>query len=327
MKKIRVIEYTERWGTGGVEAYMTNLICGLDSEKFDITVLAAQRESDLYDAQLLHRNDPQSPVVHILMPKPTLNPIERVTRTMPLFKKYIEENSCDILHLHISHGMALRYAKIAKQFGVKRVIAQSHNSRFGDKHFLIKWIAHQYGKHVYRGYVDNRLACSDLAANWLFARKDLNTVEICNYLVDIDRFRFSLPNRNALRTKYDLGNKTVYLTVGRMHYQKNPFLLLKIFSHLSTINPDCRLVWIGTGECSSQIHHLANEWGIAHKILFVANTLEIEKYMSMADAFLLPSVYEGNPIVVTEAQASGLPCFLSDTITKQATLTLRGKEY
>ncbi len=317
MEKIRVTEYTERWGTGGVEAYIANLVYGLDAEKFDVTVLAAQRESDLYDEKVSHGCGNKSSI-HILIPETTFDPIRRVMGTAPLFTKYIQDNPCDVLHLHISQGMALRYAKIAKQNGVKLVIAQSHNSRFGNKHFLIKWIAHKYGKYTYEPYVDIRLACSDKAAKWLFTQKDLESVAICNCLVDVDRFRFSGSDRKALRKKYELTNEKVYLTVGRIHYQKNPKFLLEIFCQLTKIDPDGRLVWIGTGEDSDEIHYLAEQRGISTKIIFVDSTLEIEKYMSMADAFLLPSLYEGNPIVVTEAQASGLPCFLSDAITKQA---------
>lgn len=214
--------------------------------------------------------------------------------------------------------MALQYAKIAKQNGVKLVIAQSHNGRLGNKHFLIKWIAHQYGKHTYGSYVDTRLAVTYEAAKWLFVRKDLDLVTICNCLVDVDQFRFSSSDRSAWREKYGLTNEKVYLTVGRIHYQKNPKFLLEIFYQLTKIDPDSKLVWVGTGEDSDEIHSLAEHWGVSAKIIFIDSTLEIEKYMSMADAFLLPSLYEGNPIVVTEAQASGLPCFLSDTITKQA---------
>ncbi len=320
MEKIHVLEYTERWGTGGVEAYIANLVYGLDSKKFDVSVLTAQRESDLYDEKVSCGNEKEGSAVHILISEATFDPIKRVIGTFPLFKKYIQDSPCDVLHLHISQGMALRYAKIAKQNGVKLVIAQSHNSRFGNKHFLIKWIAHQYGKYAYRSYVDIRLACSYEAARWLFARKDLDSVTVCNYLVDVDRFRFSISDRNALREKYGLTNEKVYLTVGRIHYQKNPKFLLEIFNQLTKIDPNSRLVWIGTGEKSDEIYHLSERWGVLTKIIFIESTLEIEKYMSMADVFLLPSLYEGNPIVVTEAQASGLPCYLSNAVTLQAKL-------
>lgn len=314
MGKIHVVEYTDHWTAGGEESYITKLVTGLDKNKFDIRILTAQKETDLYDIQLLKN----AVEVHSLMKEITNNPILRVKKTMPLFRKYFMENPCDILHLHIRQGVSLRYAKIAKQCGVHRIIAHSHNSKLGEGHFLLKWVAHQCGKKLYGSYVDERLACSDKAARWLFSKKDLFMVKYVNYLVDVDRFRFSERERMKMRRKYGIKNEVVYLTVGRMNYQKNPKFLLRIFRELAYEDKESRFVWIGTGEYRDQIHQLAKDWALYDRIFFVDGTLEVEKYMSMCDVFLLPSFFEGNPIVIAEAQAAGLPCFLSDSITRQA---------
>lgn len=320
MYRVCVVEYTDHWTTGGEESYITKLIAGLDHNIFDVRILTGQKETDLYDTQLINPIDMKSLSIYSLMSEVSGNPILRAGKTLPLFRKYLKDNPCDIIHLHIRNGFSLRYAKIAKQCGVHRVIAHSHNSKFGEGQFLLKWIAHQCGKVLYGKYVDERLACSDKAARWLFSKKDLHTVKYVNYLVDVERFRFSGMDRKKMRNKYGLEDEVVYLTVGRMCYQKNSMFLLHIFRELAYKDKMCRLVWIGTGEYRDHIHQLAREWELSDRIIFIDGTLEVEKYMSMSDAFLLPSLFEGNPIVVTEAQVSGLPCFISDTITKQAKL-------
>ena len=118
MGTIRVVEYTDHWTAGGEESYITKLVSGLDHSKFDIQILTAQKETDLYDEQLRHPIGKNAVKMHSLMQEITGNPILRVKKTMPLFRKYFMENPCDVLHLHIRQGVSLRYAKIAKQCGV-----------------------------------------------------------------------------------------------------------------------------------------------------------------------------------------------------------------
>ena len=122
MKKITIIEYTEKWTIGGIESYILNIVRLIDKEKFNIRIVVSQKESDFYDEELNEYG------VHVenLLNRLESNPIKRIMRNMYFFEHYLLKNSCDILHLHVSQGVALRYAKIAKKLGVKRRRESKH---------------------------------------------------------------------------------------------------------------------------------------------------------------------------------------------------------
>ena len=317
MKKRVIVEYAERWTSGGIESYLLNLVKYLNKEIFEIHIVVAQKETDIYDRELAEYGI----VVENLLPAVVNNPIRRMLMNQASFKNYFEEHHCDVLHMHICHGVALHYAKIAKKMGINKVISHCHNTAFGDGHFLIKTIGHNLGKVLYRRYIDYMLACSDLAAEWLYCKRDIasDRIIISKYLVEIDKFKFSQTDRQEFRKKYNIADDiTVYLNIGRLHYQKNQIFLLDIFKDITVLQPNSKLVLIGSGELRDTIHQHARELNICENIFFVDKTREVSKFMSMSDVFLLPSLFEGNPIVGTEAQASGLLCIFSDSVTRQA---------
>lgn len=317
MKKITVVEYTERWSVGGIEVYILKLARWLDKDKFEIRIVAAQKETDIYDRELLQYGCR----VESILPKIYPNPIERTVQNQKRWGRYFREHPCDVVHLHIGQGVALRYAKLAKKAGVRNVIAYSHNSDLVGKHRFLKMLGHRLGKLAYHKYIDHMTACSDVAARWLYFDSDIKkgNVRIIRIFVQTERFRFSEADRNRLRAEYGISPDTfVGLHIGRMSYQKNQIFLMDICREILKINENSRFVVIGTGELEEEIRSRAETAGLKEHILFIPQTEEVYKYMSMADAFILPSLFEGNPTVGIEAQASGLPCYFSDRITRQA---------
>lgn len=317
MNKIVVVEYSERWSNGGIESYILNLIERLNPDMFELRIVVAQKETELYDEELAKCGVK----VESILPQICNNPIQRVLYSQKVFENYFKENSCDVLHLHICQGVALRYAKLAKHAGVKKVISHCHNTEIGTGHRVIKLAGHWLGKLIYRNYVDQMVACSDLAAKWLYTTLDLKKgkVIIFKSIVDIDRFAFSFTDRTEMRKKYSVSNDAmVYLSIGRLHYQKNQKFLIDVFKEIQSIDNNSILILIGTGEMKEEIYEYAKQTCIFDKAIFIDKTREISKFMSMSDVFLLTSLFEGNPVVGTEAQASGLICYFADTITKEA---------
>lgn len=315
--KTRVVEYTERWTTGGIESYILNLVRYLDHNKFEIRIVVAQKETNMYDNEL----EQYGCHVESILKEIDKNPIRRIIKNQKSFKQFFLYAPCDVLHLHICQGVSLGYAKMAKEIGVTKVISHCHNAEFGEGHKTIKLLGHMYGKHIYEKYVDTKIACSDLAARWLYTKKNIEdgNVIIAKYIVGVHDFAFSVSSRNTLRKYYKLNEDTkVYLNIGRLHYQKNQKFLLEIFREIIKRETNCKLVLIGAGELKNEIHSYARQLGIIKKVIFIEETRNVSAFMSMADIFILPSLFEGNPIVGMEAQASGLPCVFSSAITKQA---------
>ncbi len=314
MGRVKLLHYCERWTGGGIENYILSLVRHINRERFEISILAAQKESEIYDRELRDLGVR----VESLLERPEQNPIVRMSKAMARFAPAVKAGGCELLHLHICQGVALGYARLAKKAGVKTVIAHSHNSGFGDGNRAIKLAGHVLGRRLYAGYPDLCLACSSSAARWLFPERRLRETSICRYILDVESFSFSPRAREELRQKFGLESRRVLLHVGRMNSQKNQFFLLEAAREIFRLDPAAALVFIGTGELQGEIERRCHSLGLDRRVIFVPKTRDVQSYMSLADLFLLPSLFEGNPIAGVEAQASGLPCIFSDRITKEA---------
>ena len=173
--------------------------------------------------------------------------------------------------------------------------------------------------------VDVLLACSDKAANFLYPSKIIDRVHYVNCLIDVERFRFAPQMRDEMRAKWEIKvTEVVFLNVGRLQNQKNQIFLLHLFKEISEAI-DSKLFIVGEGDEQESITNTISELNLEKKVVMIDKSRTIENFMNMADVFLLPSFHEGNPLVTAEAQAAGLPCYISDKVTKQAKILEQSK--
>lgn len=320
MEKIKVVEFTEAWTPGGVESYIVNIADSINVDKFDVVIWATQVYASLFDDDLKRLGkELYSPVSVESFP----NPIKRTLNGMRIFKDTVKGLDCDVFHLHASNGIAWIYAYMAKKSGVKKIVFHAHSSYLGQENRTIKLIVHNICKNVFKNCVDVRLACSDKSADFMYSKRDLRSgsIRYINCIIDIDRFRFNQEIRKAWREQYGIAdNEAVFIHVGRFHqYQKNHAYLIDIFEEL-TKSISSRLILIGEGKDLGSIKTKITEKRLDDKVMIIDKTREVQNYMFMADAFILPSFHEGNPIVTAEAQATGLTCYISERVTKRAKL-------
>lgn len=165
-------------------------------------------------------------------------------------------------------------------------------------------------------------ACSRLAAEWLYAdRIPGKKIKIVNNAVDVRKFKFDQQKRRNIREKLGWENELVIGHVGRFSYQKNHEFLIKTFREITKMNESIRLVLIGKGPLENDIRSMAECCNLMDKVHFAGACDNVNDWLQAMDIFALPSRFEGLPIVAIEAQASGLQCILSDTITKETALT------
>ena len=128
--------------------------------------------------------------------------------------------------------------------------------------------------------------------------------------------------RCRIRSEFGLSDDTTIIGhVGRFMTQKNHAFLLEVFSEYLKINGKSILMLVGGGELESAIKQKASELGISDKIIFTGVRSDVPALLSAMDVFVFPSLYEGMPNTVIEAQATGLPCLIADTITREADIT------
>ena len=166
-------------------------------------------------------------------------------------------------------------------------------------------------------------ACSDLAAEAVFGKKRYkeNRVTILPNAVDTKEFLPNAKIRTELRMKYGLEDKFVIGHVGRFHYAKNHEFLLEIFAEIARRKENAVLMLLGDGPLKEETMQQAKQLGIAEKVIFTGNQTPVAPFYQVFDFFLFPSRFEGLPGTVVEAQAAGLKCLISDTITRQVKAT------
>lgn len=289
---------------GGVEQYILNVIDNIDRSKYNISVMLPgnmvyDNENALYSRNVSVYKLAES----------------KMSDKLKEFQSIIQSEKINIVHITLGYS-AFAYAKAALKTKADKVIIHSHTSQSGNENInLINKIARKIYFLYANRFICNQtvnLACSDLAAKYLFSKS--TKVEIVWNGIDIDKFRNAQVDENFYN-KYGIDkNKINILTVGRMDVPKNPIFLIKVFNELVKINGNYNLVYVGSGPLKDEVYQLEDSFNLKEHIIHIPHTNEVAKLMKCCDAFLLPSLYEGLGIVVIEAQASGLRCICSDKI-------------
>ena len=242
-----------------------------------------------------------------------------------LRKLYFVKNSkaflknCKYNVIHINSGSIFELAigaKIARKSGANKVIVHSHAA--GEEN-LIHRISKMFFSFYFRKYATDIIACSNVAAEWKFSERVLrekNSHIIYNG-IDVEKFRFCDDYRKKIRKDLNIENKFVIGHVGRFSREKNHEFIIKVFNEILKKNNNSVLVLVGEGELLNSMINLAKQLNIQKHILFLGVRRDINIIMSGFDAFILPSLWEGLPVVAIEAETNGLNVFATDTITKE----------
>lgn len=169
---------------------------------------------------------------------------------------------------------------------------------------------------------DIKLAPSMLAAEFTFGKRIAQSdVYILHNGVDLSVFRYDSRGREAIRNEFGLKDKLVVGHIGRFHEQKNHRYLLEVFRSIREQRSDAILLLVGTGERKECILQWIHDMELEGKVILAGQRFDIPQLLSAMDVFVFPSLHEGMPNTVIEAQATGLPCVIADTITPEADIT------
>ena len=223
-----------------------------------------------------------------------------------------------VLHSHVRSYASL-YLPVAKEHGLKTII-HSHNSTNGSgmtaavKAFLQKPLRYQ---------ADILMACSTEAGEWLYGERACQSDRFIFLPNGVDTRRFAPDAEKRRRTRQELGLGDAWVIghVGRFYEQKNHRFLLEIFQQVHQRDPEAILLLVGVGPLQQEMAQRAVELGIAEKVLMTGNRDDVPELLAAMDVFALPSLFEGLPVTLIEAQAAGLPCVITDNITSDLDVT------
>lgn len=248
--------------------------------------------------------------------------MQPTTKNMAKYIKCLDEffenhsNYYDVIHVHIPVAASMILSK-AKKYGIEKRILHSHNARGADG--VAKRVRNYFLNKSGIFYANCYLACSEAAGHYLYGKKRRFTV--LPNAIDIKKYQFDKEARERIRKKIGVKDELLLGHVGRFVEQKNHEGLLAIFAEVCKNRKDVKLLLIGDGKLKNRIEERAKEYQIEDKIIFEGVVENVNEYMSAMDVFLLPSLYEGLPVVCVEAQMAGLPCVISTNVTREIKMT------
>ncbi len=224
------------------------------------------------------------------------------------------------IHVHTSSLSSLEVFYFAKKYGIKTRIIHSHSTvQAGWVHNILHWL-----HKPILGFLANKyLACSLVAKDWLYKYTCVydKSVVVKNG-VDITLFSFNVNNRNEIRRELGIDNQCKVIGhIGRFDVMKNHTYLLDIFKELQRIDHNTVLLLVGDGPLRKNIENKTMELGLNNKVIFTGVRSDIYKIVSAIDILVFPSLYEGLPVSLVEAQAGGLTIVCSDRVSKEVQLS------
>ena len=310
-KPVIVAQIMGKWIGGGVESVIMNYYRHLDHNKIQFDFICDEDSTRIPYEEIKKLGGRV-----FLVPK-----YQKLPQYLKTLENLFRKNKYRIVHSNIN-TLSVFPLYAAKKAGVPIRISHSHSTSNPKewKRNIIKNILRPFSKKFATDY----FACSELAGRYLFGDKtfDRGEVKIIHNAIDLDKFKFDPEARKKLREELKINEKTVVIGhVGRFVKQKNHDFLIDVFNEYHTKNPDSKLLLVGTGPLEEKIKAKVEKLGLTDSVLFLDQREDTNKLYSVMDAFCLPSLYEGLPVVGVEAQATGVPCLFSSTITPDIKIT------
>lgn len=307
MEKIRVLHvHGGLMLYGGTETFIMNSLRYLDKSKFEIDVLIHGEGEGVYDNEIKELG-----CNVIVAPVFGKNPLTYNKE----IKRILRDGKYDIVHSHLN-SMNTPILKEAKKQGVGVRISHAHASEYYSTNKLKNFV-NAFNKRRIHKYATDLFSCSVVAGDFTYEGRDYS---IWYNSVDLNKYSFNETNRNTIRSKYGVEDKDVFINIGRFNFQKNHIFLIDIFSELVKVNKDSVLMLVGSGEEEDNIRNYVGAKGLDDNVIFVGLIDNVHEFLSASDHFLLPSLFEGLPYVLVEAQATGLQIFSADTVAPETKL-------
>ena len=310
-RKIKVCCFCESWESGGIEAFLANVILHMDRSGLEIDIVAERLEKSIFTEKL------QNCGINFYQ---LSGSTRKIKNNLQCFQDLLQKRGYDIIHLNIYQGLSLLYLRLARKAGVPIRIAHSHNTKLRESLTKrIKLFVHNWARKHFAKEITHRWASSKAAAKFLFG-SDMNFTFVPNG-IDITRFRFDSLKRNKIRRELKLEEKLVIGNVGRLCYQKNQMFLLKVFQQIHQYYPASVLLLIGDGEDRNNLEDRTKTLNLEDSVIFCGTIEQVDQFYCAMDLFLFPSYFEGLGIACVEAQAAGLPVLCSEHIPEEAIIT------
>ena len=314
MEQVHVLVLDTVMDRGGAEAMIMNYMRNINRDIIKFDFLTNRDYRAAYEDEIESLG---GKVYHMCPMYP--GKFHRYKKEVREFLK--EHPEYKIIHSNLEERSYLPL-KVAKKMGVPVRISHSHNRPLG---INPKLIVRYYFRFMLKFYNTHMFACGEEAGDWLYGKKNRDNVTIMNNAVDANQYRYNPKVSKEMKKQLGIEGKKVIGHVGRFFPQKNHGFLIDIFNEIHKKDKDTVLLLVGGGELDdalkNQIKEKVRNLGLEDAVQFLGVREDVDRIVQTFDVFLLPSLFEGLPVTMVEAQAAGLPCVISDKVPIQCDLT------
>lgn len=312
---IRILQDVSHMDRAGIETILMRYYSRIDRTKFQFDFLINKNKKGAYDEEIIKLGGK-------LYHTPGLNPL-KIIKYKKYIKKLIKDNP-DIRILH-AHNDAMEYPALlaAKEINFPVRISQSHNTSID---FDLKWPIKTLYRKLIPSVANYYFGCGKDAVKYFFGDKTINNnnYTIIRNAIETQNFIYNEKTRNKIRKLLNINENTFLIGhVGRFTNQKNHNFIIETMFRFFIKEPfaDVKVILIGDGELEGKIKNKIKKYNMEDKFIFTGNIPNTNEYYQAIDLFILPSKYEGLPLVGIEAQTACIPCIISNKVTDEVKIT------
>lgn len=310
-KPIRVLQVMSNMNRGGAETMIMNVYRKIDRNEVQFDFVVHSNKKSAYEDEIKELGGK----IFSFPNYKGSNHFEYKKAWNDFFKENIDYK---IIHAH-KRSTASIYLKIAKKYQIKTIIHSHSASSKGGFASLVKKIF----QLPLRYRADYLFACSKNAGKWLFGKKavDKGNFYVIKNAIDLNKFDYNKKIRENKRKEMGLDNQFVIGHIGTFNEVKNQTFIIDIFNQIIKRCDDARLMLVGGGAMQNIIEKKITETKLQDKVILTGIRDDVAELLQAMDIFVFPSLYEGLPLTLIEAQAAGLNCIISDSITDEVKIT------
>lgn len=311
---------------GGQESVVKNMLSSFDLKKdFNIDLFTPYYSDNKEIIDLVEKNNGKVIALNIAFKTGD----NRFLLRKPVNEFFNNAKKYDVVHIHTGSLTTMYvYAMIAKKHRVKKVIVHSHIANTNDS--LVKKVYKNVLCFLMKKFIDIYMGCSRNAIDTKFTKDIQKKAIVVNNGIEVEKYKYNEKYRLEIREKYNINDKFVIGSLGRISKQKNNKFIVDIFVELLNNFDDINknkivLMMVGDGDFLYEVKKYADEKKLTNNIIFTGNQVETYKYYQAFDVFIMPSIFEGLPVTSLEAQMSGITCLLSDKVDENCNISSKTK--
>lgn len=310
---IRVLHSVSVMNRAGQETFLMNVYRRINRELVQFDFQCSIREKGDFDSEI---EELGGEILYLDQNCFNISFLRYLGIILQQYKFFKSHSEYKIFHIHTYHAFDAWLAIVgAKLGGAERIFLHSHNTQG------LHPVLHKLFRVFLKYMRIERCACSKKAAIWMFGENQIERVSILNNGIEPEQFKFNEKERQKKRSELGLQDNLVVGHIGRFNYQKNHSFLVDVFFEIKKLRADAKLILVGNGELCSEIREKVINLGLNNDVLFLGVREDIRELLWAMDIFIFPSLFEGLSVVTIEAQATGVPMLLSDSISKETKIT------